>query len=354
MSRIRSSLILLALAVGALIVSWIQVARDTTRLPVGSSYSFQDDGAQALYEWSRAVGAQPVRLQQPVIDPSAAPKALLILQPETVAAQREQEAFNAVPQGGGTLILVGDSLALQIYSRQLGVDFQPAQVSARAVTAEGQELGITSRGRLRVADATPLLTAANGDLLALQKPYLNGALIVLATPQPLTNAALRDERIARFVYQQVLAPVGTATIAFDEAHHSYTPPTADQPATLDRLLYGTAPGRAVIYIAMLAFLYLLLSGRRLGPPIAERTATETHRTMYEHVQMLASLYRRAGQLGTVRNSFERHYQRLLARGALAPSQSAALGDALIYLHDAHSEHDLISAVGAAEQAVNPS
>ena len=33
---------------------------------------------------------------------------------------------------------------------------------------------------------------------------------------------------------------------------------------------------------------------------------EIRRTMYEHVQMLANLYRRAGQFSTVRAAFGRH------------------------------------------------
>jgi hypothetical protein len=353
LSRIRTSLVLLALCVGAIIVSWIQVTRESERLPAGSSYSFQNDGLEGLYQWAQAVGAQPVRLRQPAIDPNSPPRTLVVVQAEDIPADRDRDVLDIVPAAGGTLVLAGDSLPQQIYARALGISLQPASVSSSATTSEGVSLPIPSRLRLRGGDLQPLLTSENGDIIAAKRPYLKGTLLVLATSQPLSNVGLRDPRIARFVYQQILAPVGSAGIAFDEVHHSYAPPDIEQPARLDQLVWGTAPGRAIVYGAALIFFYLLVSARRLGPPLVEPSASETRRTMYEHVQMLASLYRRAGQVATVRTSLERHYQRLLARGTLPPAQSAALGDALIQIHDAGSEHDLIAAVAAAENAVTP-
>jgi hypothetical protein len=73
--------------------------------------------------------------------------------------------------------------------------------------------------------------------------------------------------------------------------------------------------------------------------------------MYEHVQMLASLYRRAHQLPAVRGAFAAHYQRVLARDTLSPPQSLALSEALQHLHSARGEPALIAAVAAAEDAL---
>jgi hypothetical protein len=343
MTRLKTSLTLLALVSGAIIVSWVQLARDT-RLPVGSSYSFQADGAQALYEWADALGAQPSRFQQATIDPSAAPRMLLVLQPESFLSDRDRRAFDTVARNGGTLVLAGDSLALQAYARSLDVTFEPAPVTSP------QGLSFISRFRLRADDATPLLMSADGDWLALRKPHRQGTLIVIASPQPLTNGGLRDPETARFVLRELLQQPG---IAFDEAHHSYSPPTESQPVTLNQLLFDTAPGRAIVYAAGLMFVFLLLAGRRLGPPIAERGAAHTRRTMYEHVQMLAGLYRRAGQLETVRAAFARHYQRVAAHGTLSPTRAAALSEAARQVQQAGSESALVTAVAAADAVVNP-
>jgi hypothetical protein len=102
----------------------------------------------------------------------------------------------------------------------------------------------------------------------------------------------------------------------------------------------------VLYAAALTFAFLLLGGRRLGPPIAARAPSTMRRTMYEHVQMLASLYRRAGQLDVLRASFARHYARHLAHAATPGAAQASVAR----IEAAHSEAELIAAVAAADDA----
>ena len=71
--------------------------------------------------------------------------------------------------------------------------------------------------------------------------------------------------------------------------------------------------------------------------------------MYEHVQMLANLYRRAGQFSTVRAAFGRHVSRELARGGGAsPKRAAMLAEALARIETARTEADLIAAVASAQ------
>jgi hypothetical protein len=73
--------------------------------------------------------------------------------------------------------------------------------------------------------------------------------------------------------------------------------------------------------------------------------------MYEHVQMLANLYRRAGQLAAARAAFARHYARVLTRASSgSPRRTAALAEALRRIEAARSESELIEAVGAASDA----
>jgi Domain of unknown function (DUF4350) len=348
MSRLRSSLILLTLCVGALLASWLQLTRDSARLPLGSSYSYQPDGAAALFLWSEALGGSPRRLDDATGPSDQVGRTLIVLQPETPLGRADRDAFDEIARDGGTLVLAGDSAALVFYARELGVAFEPIQITS-SVVAQGDTLAVHSRYRLR-GDGSPLLSAPNGDVLAVRRPYLGGTLIVVASPEPFTNSALRDQGSARFVYRNVLA--GAQAIAFDEVHHSYAPPSAAEPATLQDLLFDTPPGRAVLYAAALTFGFLLLAGRRLGPPLAEPSPTETRRTMYEHVQMLASLYRRAGQLATIRGAFARHYQRRAASTVLAPARASLLDDAVLRVRNARSETELIAAVSAADRAVS--
>jgi hypothetical protein len=238
-----------------------------------------------------------------------------------------------------------------LYTRNLGITVEPIRNGASsATTPDGSlRLPMMSRYRVHADNATPLLVDPNGDWVALRMPYKQGSLVVLATPEPLLNEGLRDEETARFVYRELLS--GATTVAFDEVHHSFTPPgAAGAPLTVNQLLFSTAPGRAVVYAAVVAFVYVLLSGLRLGPPVRPRPPTETRRTMYEHVQMLANLYRRAGQFATVRDAFSRHYARLLARGPRSPQQAAALTSALARIESARTESELVAAVAGINDA----
>jgi hypothetical protein len=344
-------MVLLGICVVALVIGSLRVVTDRTPLPIGSSYSTQPDGAQALYDWAETVGASPSRLQDQLL-PDAQPAAtLLVLQPETALASTAQDAFDAVPRQGGTLVVAGDSLPWLVYVRSLGITVEPIRNGADgASTPDGAlTLSIISRYRVRADGATPLLVAPSGDWVGLRMPYKQGTLIVLATPQPLTNAALRNPQTARFVFREVISEAIGHPFVVDEAHHSFAPRLAGGPATVNQLLFETAAGRAVIFAAVLTFLYVLLSGRRLGPALPARPPTETRRTMYEHVQMLANLYRRAGQFAVVRAAFSRHFARSIARGASgSPKRTAALVAALARVEAARTEAELVAAVASAQ------
>jgi hypothetical protein len=348
-------MILLGICVVALLVGVLRLATERATLPTGSSYSAQPDGALALFDWAAAVGGTPRRLQDALLlrqprGQASTPTTLLELQPETPISETVRDAFDAVPNQGGTLVVAGDSVAWLLYTRGLGVTVEPIRDAGSTATTPDKALLVpgTFRFRLRASGATPLLVLPSGDWVALRMPYKKGALVVVASPVPLTNAALGADETARFVFREVLtgAPSGGAFV-FDEAHHSFAP-LAAEPGSLDQLVFTTAPGRSLIYAAALIFLYLLLSGRRLGPAIPAPAATETRRTMYEHVQMLANLYRRAGQFATVRAAFDRHVTRELARrGGGSPKQAAVLAEALARIQTARTESELITAVASA-------
>jgi hypothetical protein len=346
-------MVLLGICVVALLIGLLRITTQRTPLPTGSSYSSEPNGALALFTWLEAEGGTLGRISDSVIRGDQAPATLVILQPESPFDANVGQAFDTVPQHGGTLVVAGDSLAWLLYTRSLGVAVEPIRSGAtRAVSTDNTlHVSLLARYRLRADGAAPLLVTPDGDWLALRMPYKDGTLVVLATPEPLLNESLHDESMARFVYREVVAGAASGTIAFDEAHHSFAPPNiAGAPATLSSLLFDTAPGRAVLYVSVLAFLAVLFSGWRLGPALPARPPSETHRTMFEHVQMLANLYRRAGQLPVARDTFSRHYQRVLARAAGSPKRAARLSEALVRIESARTESDLISAVASARDA----
>jgi hypothetical protein len=346
-------MLLLGIAVVAILISALRLVTEQAQAPAGSSASAQPDGALALYTWLADLGGQTQRLAEPTIDPGVG--TVVILQPPAVVDQTTRDALDAVADRGGTIVLAGSSIQWLMLARALGVNAVPATgQTISATTPDGLSLPLASRYRLSTdhAGASPLLVRDNGDWVGLSMPYpdrTQGKLIVIASPEPLTNAGLADDATARFVYREVVSPAlssGTA-VAFDEIERSPALDGAGTPS-MDQLLYQTPGGRASLYAAALTFVFLLVAGRRLGPPVYLRPASEAPRTMYEHVQMLANLYRRAGQLRVVRETFSGAYARELARGTRPPAQAAALRSALERVDRSRGEADLVAAVAAAE------
>jgi ABC-type phosphate transport system auxiliary subunit len=106
--------------------------------------------------------------------------------------------------------------------------------------------------------------------------------------------------------------------------------------------------------------------------VAAVSADVAERTMYEHVQMLANLYRRAGQVEAARAALIRHYTHRLAQarhpqmvaGSLSDRQQSHPGvhqqqvvrtdqridELLARLRSAQTESELIAAVNAIDDA----
>ena len=130
--------------------------------------------------------------------------------------------------------------------------------------------------------------------VAVRKPYLAGQVLMLTSVEPFTNEGLRDESTARFVYRVLEGAVplaGTAElrrIALPGADAEGDPvqsiggccarrPRGGRPVRWRPELPLPAPGRGAPGPA--------------APPLGAMAPT---RTMFEQVQALAGLYRRAG------------------------------------------------------------
>jgi hypothetical protein len=219
-----------------------------------------------------------------------------------------------------------------------------------------------------------LLRSSRGDPLAYSVPVQSGRVIAISSAGPLTNDGLRDASTARWVLREIVSPTAAnASVAFDEAHHSLpiSATAESEEQTLDELLLTTAPGRALLLGMAFVFVYILLTGARLGPALRPREAAESNRTMFEHVQAMAALYRRSRQLGYLREHFLRHYRRVVGRAmgvdalddgvvegvaerSYEPGTRAALrevGTSLEAVASAGSDRQLIEAVGRIELAL---
>ena len=342
MTRIRSSMVLLAICVCAVLVSALRLATERAPLPAGSSYSSQADGAMALYEWSASVGAQPRQLRDGNIDPSV--MTLLVLQPEVPLDSATRAAFDEIPSRGGTLVIAGDSIPWLLYVRALGLTAEPVSLPvSTATTPDRLSIPFSGRYRLSVPGAQPLLVLQDGTNVGLRVPYKRGSLLVVSSADPFTNAGLRAPDVARYVYRDVLSSLSGGSVGFDEIHHSFAPASAS-PTNVNTLLFDTGPGRAIMYCALLIFVFVSLNGRRLGPALSATDPSATQRTMFEHVQMLADLYRRAGQFHVVHDYFLARYGQ---RQHVAPRERDS---ALRRVASARTESELIAAVAQVDDA----
>ncbi|HVG96554.1 MAG TPA: DUF4350 domain-containing protein [Chloroflexota bacterium] len=351
--RLRRLAPLLVLFAVALLLAWLGARRGAS-LPAGSSRSAAPDGARALYLWTDAIGRRAQRVESAAALRAARPAAVLVLAPVVPLDAAARAVLDAVPAGGGTLVLAGPTAAYGGYLESLGISAASGTLAREARTPGGLAVRVDSRERLEGEGTTPLLTAPDGEAVAVGKARGPGRVVVVTGLLPFTNAGLQDDDTARFVYRLLdeSVPPG-AVAAFDESHYQEVTAAGEPVQTFDALLRGTAPGRAALYAAVVAFGYLLLSGRRLGPPLPPVGATAPSRTMFEQVQALAGLYRRSGQVGAARSHFVEHYGRVLASRRLPPAQEGAARAALSQIEAARGEGALTEAVDRMEAALAP-
>jgi hypothetical protein len=340
-------MLLLGISVVAVLIGALRLATQPAEQPPGSSLSSAPDGALALYSWLGDLGASTQRLPGRTLDPSV--KELIDLQPTVLPDGIARAALNELADRGGTIVVAGDSLQWLVTVRNLGLTVDPAPPSQQTLTTDGQSLPFSVRFRVQSPDsrAEPLLVSEDNQWLALRTPYRQGTLIVIASPVPLSNAGLRDDATARFVFRTIASLSQGQTVAFDEYQRMPARPTPGSPSFMQLLLH-TPAGLAIVYVALLTFAFLFLMGRRFGPAVVGLSAAESQRSMYEHVQMLANLYRQAGQLAVVREAFNRHYTRAASRSE--SHHAAELAEALVRIQSARTESDLVAAVAAIHDA----
>lgn len=366
--------LVLAITLVAGLVAWFGLKPpDAASLP-GSSRSVQADGLRALATWVDEMGGRAERLDRVAFGPGGPPHVLVVAQPMVPIDPESRRLFEEVARSGGRVVLVGDSLALQEYGASLGVRWRFTPTTTSATRAEGrQTFPFTARFRLEAADATPLLLRSGGEgVLALERPLYAGRVVAVSSLGGVSNLGLRNPEAARFALHSILGgDVQGKRVAFDESHYGLAAVVQDE-AELTDLLVSSPIGQALLLSLALGFVYLVLTGRRLGPAVRPVEAGTRSRAMGEHVQALASLYRRAGQLEAARRHFGQHYRRTLGRtlgvdltrpgdasdvlaallrhGA-AEAQAARVSAAIEAIDRSSTERDLLRAIEAVERLV---
>jgi hypothetical protein len=313
--RLQAPAILLGLLAVFSAIAWLRYRPSQPNYPAGSSLSTQPDGTRALLLWMQATGLHASSSQPASGIPAAPPDELLIVDP-LLPLPGDSARLDAVADRGGTIVLAaGRGPAGSSFFSALGVSADSGSLQAKGVEPGSEDsVPMNARLTLRAPNATPLLTAADGSWLALRMPFRQGTVIALASSLPLTNQGLRDADTARFVYQQVLATAPSqASMVFDETYHQL-PQVGVGGFDLEGVLVfalRTPAGAAILYGCLIVLFYVALAGRRLGPPLPA-AQPEANRTLYEQVQAVAGLYRRARRSAAVREHFSRRARRMAA------------------------------------------
>ena len=147
--------------------------------------------------------------------------------------------------------------------------------------------------------------------VTIAQPQGDGYIIFSTIAWPFANAGLREPMAPQFIQNLLtIGPREVDKVWFDEWHHglrlSGGQQTGGGPGAW---LRNTAGGRAVLFVVILNFVAILLSGRRLGRAVPLRSDI-VRRAPLEYITAMANLSRRAGH----RQHVQRHYHTKLKRG----------------------------------------
>ncbi len=344
----RDTVLLITLLLGLMIFTAYSASQqdDGTRYPPGSAHSNQPDGGRALRLWLSELGYKTATLEGGLAWPDKTVDVLLVLSPSEVFNQSEAAAIEKWVEAGGTLIFAGDDayVAYQLWSRfdlraewlespaeplfaaQPLLDAPPvsqAGASAEMVWAPDSHDYVT---HLATADGKPVLISMRRG---------QGWVFALTTVEPFTNDGLKDAGNAALAYNLVQAGAGRAgQVSFDEYHHGFqTEPS------IRTWLVSSRFGWAILYSALVAFVFLLVGGRRFGAPVPlpEHIA---RRTTAEYIRALANLSRRAGRRQAVLAHYKDRLKRHLGRAhRLDPGlgDSSFVSELLAYRPDLDKE-----------------
>lgn len=291
-------------------------------LPAATTHSSAPEGAQALYDWARALGYDGRRLEyrQFALDESDA--ALVILNPsEPINRVRARAVLDWLGQGG-TLIMALDRNALfgpqnalldelkfdtAVYtatdSLEQAAPAQPALDQPPLQTAPVQARRVLVPLR---DDYAPLLGSADGLVVAGIKVG-NGYAYLSASAFPFSNAGLRDEANAALVLNMLRRVPPGGRILFDEYHHGFfTPPSTR------KIIFGSPWGWAATYAVLVLGFYFVLGGRRFGRPVPLREEV-VRRSSAEYIESMAGLFLRGGKRAFILKHYRDAFKRRLAR-----------------------------------------
>jgi hypothetical protein len=322
----------------ALILATVLVVMAVLSLPrTVEPYDPEDSsstGLRALVLWLEELG-YPVTIGVPSTG-LLSDRGLLFIHPTSFGepeyiSDADVTATYEWVRNGGTLVLVGPTDRRTSLAQRFGVDQVKNLRDFISTVHQVQPLlpdlpgvwesffATRSLTFLEERAVVPLLAQNSGDPVVAVQFIGDGVVWHLTEEFALTNLNLRDERIASLLPAMLRTVPDAAPVIFSTHHLAQgTDAEASTINTLQDWLYSTPFGRGLLVIMVATFIFLLLQGRRLGPPLPAQTASRP-REAAEYVTALAGLQRRIRQPQLVADHHRQRLKSTIGRLALVPA-----------------------------------
>lgn len=313
-----------AIALGAGLAAYLARPAGRTALDVKrSSFRTTPDGVAAFDRGLERFGRPTAPRFTPLADADPLPAALVLLSPAVVPSPVEVHALLERVRRGGTLVYaprlspaIASTLRITPLMDSLGIafrvprpgDLEDPEWAAHSLTDGLPEPApprralrrMTSRelGERSVSPVQSLLTVGRDPdrrwTGAGLMPFGEGHIIVLSDAEPLSNGRIAGDPLAFVVMRAVLTHTTPAdTIFFAEFHQGIR----GYESTARRwagFVFGTARGRTLLQLLLIAFLALACAGLRFGAPTTGAAPRDLERrSPLEHVSALGDLYEKA-------------------------------------------------------------
>lgn len=281
-----------------------------------SVYDEGPAGTAVLRRWLDGLGVRTSVVQGDLFQPRLEDaRAVLLLGATELLTPADVADLRELVTRGGTLVIateagISEGLLLDAFGVSLAgvVPLGEQEVLGPLGALTGARSLSIDRGREIDPGDRGVVTARSADgPLAVTIKEGSGTVHVIGSLAPFLSGQIAQADNGRFILALLDDAIRAGgPIAFDEYHHGAHPP-ADVLAVVQR----TWPGRALVIGGILVFAFVVLTGRRLGPPLPleHRPA----RSSLDHVRAFAGLVRRSGHREIARDRIRRELRQGIAR-----------------------------------------
>ena len=319
MKRLRRIHPLYYLAIALLVVAVTLLAITASPSGVARSASVYDqtpEGAAALRKFFDAMGVSTTALQGDsfAVD-SREVGVLFILAPSEAVTSADAQQVRRFVDAGGTAVVATenalfDGALLDLFNARIAGTLAPGEYETRGVAVAdppARSIAVDRGITFALGGEFLPVVADRGRVIAGIAPVGRGAIVFVGSVAPFLSDQLGDADNGRFALALASPALASGrVVAFDEYHHGFHP-TTDALV----LMTNTWPGRALLFVGLALFAYLVLSGRRLGPaiPLDPRPA----RSSLDYIRGFAGLVRRSGHGEIARQRFRQELRGDLSR-----------------------------------------